>query len=86
MIAYFFVSWPQSRRTFTLDGVLFLFILCVVANILYCAAYVVEIFAQVSGFRALWIRCRWLLLAVGILFAGVITRFFALGFFASSHT
>jgi hypothetical protein len=82
---YFIASWPGSRRTFTFDGILFLFLLVVVANILYCAAYVADIFAQFSGFRALWLRSRWILLTLGIIFAGIITRFFALGFFSAYH-
>ncbi len=85
VIGYFFASWPASRATFTFDGILFLFVLAVVANLCYCAAYVADIFAQFSGFRVLWLRWRWLLLTLGITFAAVITRFFALGFFTSFH-
>jgi hypothetical protein len=33
----------------------------------------------------LWLRWRWLLLVLGLTFAGIITRFFALGFFSSYH-
>ena len=58
------------------------FVLAVLANLCYCAAYIADVFAQFSGFRLAWIRWRWLLLTVGILFAGIITRFFALGFFS----
>ena len=85
VIGYFFVSWPASRTTFTFDGILFLFVLAVVANLCYCAAYVADIFAQFSGFLVPWLRWRWLLLTLGITFAAIITRFFALGFFTSFH-
>jgi hypothetical protein len=81
VIVYFLLGWPTSLRTFTIDGILFLFLLAVASNILYCAAYVVDVFAQFSGFRDVWVRFRWILLTVGIVFAGIITRFFALGFF-----
>ena len=83
VIGYFCGSLPQSRAALSFDGLLFVFILAVLANLCYCAAYVADIFAQFSGFRALWLRWRWLLLALGITFAGIITRFFALGFFSS---
>lgn len=83
VIGYFFASWPASRSTFTFNGILFLFVLTVLANICYCAAHVADIFAQFSGFRERWLRLRWMLLVLGIVFAGIITRFFALGFFTS---
>jgi len=82
---YFFASWPASRASVTFNGILFLFVLAVLANICYCAAHVADIFAQFSGFRELWLRLRWMLLVLGIVFAGIITRFFALGFFTSYH-
>ena len=85
VIGYFCHSLPESRTALSLNGCLFVFILAVLANLCHCAAYVVDIFAQFSGFRVLWLRWRWLLLALGITFAGIITRFFALGFFSSFH-
>src|SRR5947199_3922288 len=84
VIGYFIAAFPASRQTVTVDGILFLVLLTVAANILYCAAYIVDVFTQFSGFRAVWIRCRWILLVVGIIFAGIITRFFVLGFFGNS--
>jgi hypothetical protein len=85
VIGYFFAGLPGSRSTLTLNGLLVLFFLAVMANACYCGAYIADIFAQSSGFRALWLRWRWLLLALGIAFAAVITRFFALGFFAPRY-
>ena len=82
VIGYFFASWPASQRVFTFDSILFLFILAVLANGCYCAAYIPDLFAQFTGFRLLWLRWRGLLLAVGIMFAAIITRFFCIAFFA----
>ena len=82
VLAYFAAALPKSVSTISLNGILFLFVLTVLANLCYCAAYFVDLFAQFSGFRALWLRTRWFLLALGIAFAAVITRFFALGFFS----
>lgn len=59
--------------------------LAVIANVAYCAAYVVDIFAQASGFRELWQRYRKVLFVIGTLFAAIITRFIALGMFAANH-
>lgn len=82
VIGHFLASWPASWRTFTFDGILFLFILAVLANICYSAAYIPDLFAQYTGFRPLWLRWRVLLLAVGIIFAAILTRFFCLAIFA----
>jgi hypothetical protein len=83
VLIYFFASWPQSRSAVTFDGLLFVFILAVLANVAYCAAYLGDVFIQFSGFQEAWQRRRWILFAVGTIFAAIITRFFSLGFFAS---
>ena len=82
VVGHFLASWPASRQTITFDGILFLFILAVLANICYTAAYIPDLFAQSTGFRPLWLRWRVLLLAVGIIFAAIMTRFFCLAIFA----
>lgn len=85
VLAYFIVFLPVSKELITLNFVLFLFLLVVLANVAYCAAYVVDIFAQVSGFRELWQKYRWALLVIGVIFAGIITRFWALALFNPGH-
>ena len=81
VITYFAIGLPSSKQLLNLNFVLFLFLLAVLANVCYCAAYLVDIFAQTSGFRELWQRYRWLLFVVGTVFAGIITRFWSLAFF-----
>jgi len=81
VVIYFTVSYPLSRAVISVDFILGLFLLAVVANVAYCAAYVVDIFAQASGFRDQWQRYRWILFAIGTIFAGIITRFVAMGMF-----
>lgn len=81
---YFVVGLPASRRLLTLNLGLSLFVLAVLANVAYCAAYAVDIFAQFTTFRSIWPRLRWLVLIVGTIFAATITRFFAMGIFASA--
>ncbi len=85
VLAYFYAGLPASRVLLNTDGVLDLAVLAILANVCYCAAYVVDVFAQFSGFRAPWLRWRWLLLLLGIAFAGILTRSFALGFLAAPH-
>ena len=81
VLACFVAGLPQSRERLTLDLAQGLFILAVLANIAYCAAYPVDIFAQLSSVRAQWLRVRWLLFLIGVLFAGIITRLMSEGMF-----
>jgi len=84
VIAYFAIGYPGSKSVITLDFALGLFILAVIANIAYCAAYLADVFVQASGFRQIWQRSRWILFVLGTTFAAVITRFVAMGMFNPS--
>jgi len=78
---YFYLGLPHSRQMAGINGILLLFLLAVLANVAYCAAYVVDLFAQLSGFREEWRRYRWILFAIGLAFASVLTRFWSMGLF-----
>lgn len=80
-IGYYVAYLPESRAAVTLERVLVLFMLAVMANLCYCTIYVVDIFAQLSDFRLLWRRLRWFPLTTGIVFAAILTRFVVIGFF-----
>ena len=58
-----------------------LFLLAVLANVAYCAAYPVDVLAQLSDFRDRWLRARRGLLVVGLLFAAVPAHFISRGLF-----
>ena len=81
VLGYFLAGWPETKSLLTLDGIFWLFFLAVLANVCYCAAYVVDLFVQLSPLRASWMRVRWLLFLVGLAFAAIITRFFAIAAF-----
>ena len=85
VIIYFGRAYPFSKTTITVDFCLGLFLLAVVANVAYCAAYIVDIFAQASGFREVWQRYRKMLFVIGTLFAAIITRFIAMGMFPGNR-
>jgi hypothetical protein len=85
VIIYFAIAYPSSKSILTVDFCLGLFLLAVIANVAYCAAYILDIFAQASGFRDTWRRYRKLLFVIGTLFAAIITRFIAMGMFPSNH-
>jgi hypothetical protein len=82
--AIFVVNLPGSRANLTLDTMLILIVLAVLANVAYCAAYLVDILAQLSSFRSQWLRFRWVLLLIGLIFASILASFFARGFFSST--
>lgn len=82
--ATYWANLPASRANVNADLLQVLFVLAVLANIAYCAAYVVDVVAQISAFRGIWLRVRWTLLVVGVLFAGVLAHFFSGGLFAHS--
>jgi hypothetical protein len=81
VLIYFGLSYPGSRSTISVDFVLLLFLLAVLANVAYCAAYPVDIFVSASGYREQWKRYRWVVFLIGVLFAATITRFIAIGMF-----
>lgn len=83
VVLYFCLALPGSKRSLNFDMALLLFVLAVLANAAYCAAYIIDVFAQASGYRDLWQKYRVLLFAVGTLFASILTRWFSLGFFSS---
>jgi hypothetical protein len=85
VVIYFAIGYPLSKSELTIDFCLGLFLLAVVANVAYCAAYIVDIFAQASGFRGVWQRYRKILFVIGTVFAAIITRFIAMGMFPGNH-
>jgi hypothetical protein len=85
VIVYFGIGYPGSKAVLSIDFCLGLFLLAVLANIAYCAAYMVDIFAQASGFRDVWRRYRIVLFVTGTLFAVIITRFIVMGMFPGNR-
>jgi hypothetical protein len=82
VVAYFVVYRSHAIATFSVDSLLMLFLLAVLANVAYCAVYVVDLVWQVSGFRDGWRRRRWILLLVGVLFAAILARYWTIAMFA----
>jgi|SRR5277367_229034 len=74
-IAWFAQAWPNFREEFTLQGIIPLAVLALIANILYCAAYFIDIPMQLTPFSAMWKRRRWILWLAGMLLAFVMTNY-----------
>lgn len=60
-----------EARTPVEIGMTLLF-LAVIANLLYCVAYPIDLLVQASDFRGVWRTIRWGLLAFGTLVAAVL--------------
>jgi hypothetical protein len=58
VIVYFWIGYPGSKAELSVNSILFIFLLAVLANVAYCAAYLVDVFAQASGFRETWRKNR----------------------------
>jgi hypothetical protein len=72
VLGWIALTWPHFRSAFIWPSLLALFVLAVLANVCYCAAYLVDIPLQYSAFQTSWRRRRWALWLIGVAFAGVI--------------
>ena len=77
VVACALVNATGASKFLDINNLLFLFVLAVLANVAYCAAYVVDLFLQFSHFRDQRWRWRLVIAAVGFTFAGILTYFFA---------
>jgi hypothetical protein len=84
VLIYFGINYPATKSLVSIDSVLDLFLLVVLANVAYCAAYLVDLFVSASSYRDQWQNRRWIIFVIGLLFAAIITRFLRLGY--SNHT
>ena len=81
VVVHVLINMPAAWAAVTFDAMCGLFMLAVIANVLYCAAYVVDLFVRISGLRDQWKVGRMILLIVGTLFASVIAHFVVSGHF-----
>lgn len=68
-------TWPHFRPALAPTPLLQLLVLATIANLLYCAAYAVDLPVQLSSYRDAWRRRRWLLWIAGTLFAAALTYY-----------
>jgi|HubBroStandDraft_6_1064221.scaffolds.fasta_scaffold189461_1 hypothetical protein len=68
-------TWPHFRPAFTLVSLPPLTVLALLANVCYCAAYLVDIPMQQSTLSTAWKRYRWILWLVGTLFALLLANY-----------
>lgn len=52
VVVWVWATWPHFRAALSFQHLLALFVLAVLANVCYCAGYVVDITIQYSAFQA----------------------------------
>jgi hypothetical protein len=75
VIVWVVATWPHFRPAFTLPSLLLVAILAFLANLCYCAAYLVDLLIQNSSLGTGRRRQRWALLVVGTLIAVVLANY-----------
>jgi hypothetical protein len=68
VIALAIAFWARIENRLSFELLLGLVVLAVLANVCYCAAYLVDLPMQLSSHVGAWRRWRWLLWVFGILF------------------
>jgi hypothetical protein len=74
-VGWFVVAWPHFLPALTWSSLPPLVVLALLANVCYCAAYLVDISLQHSSFRAVWRRRRWALWLMGTFFAIILASY-----------
>jgi hypothetical protein len=69
--------WPASRNALDVPTGVAFFALATAANLLYCAAYPIDVFVQMSAYREAWRQRRGVLFVLGLALAGLLTYFWA---------
>lgn len=73
VIACFVFFYPNSLPLLTLKGITEIMGMCVIANILFCAAYPIDVVIQYSHFRSKWTWYRLGVFSFGLVFASLLT-------------
>ena len=69
----------SGRASDFFAGILVLLAFAVPANLLYCAAYPVDLALQFTPWRGSWTRCRWLLFLCGTVLASAMAIWVMVG-------
>jgi hypothetical protein len=75
VVIWLVATWPHFRVALTLSSLLLLTVLALLANVCYCAAYLVDIPMQGSSPSSVWRRRRWGLWLTGTLIAIVLANY-----------
>jgi hypothetical protein len=69
VVAWFVLTWPHFRPAMNWFAFLRFCLLGVIANVCYCAAYLLDLPMSISEIGEAWARRRWILWSLGTVFA-----------------
>ncbi len=72
VVGFWIVSIFTGTSPSFVNTVFALFFLAIIANLLYCSAYIADVFVQLSAYQTLWRNYRWILLAFGTFLAALL--------------
>ena len=75
VVAWLVATWPHFRPALNLQSLLLLIILGLIANVCYCAAYLVDLPLQSSAMSTMWKRWRGGLWLLGTLLAILLANY-----------
>ena len=75
VLAWLLGTWPHFRPALTLSSLPPMAVLALLANVCYCAAYILDMAMQHSSLSAVWRPRRWILWLVGMLIAIVLENY-----------
>ena len=75
VVAWVVGTWPHFQPMFEPHSVLLLAVLALLANVCYCAAYLVDIPMQRTATGGMWRRRRWALWMGGMLLAILLANY-----------
>ena len=75
VIGWIVGTWPHFRSSLTVENLLRMCVLGLIANVLYCAAYFVDLPMQATGMGAIWKRMRAGLWVLGTVLAVILTNY-----------
>ena len=75
VIVWIVATWPHFHPALVRSSLPPLAALALIANVCYCAAYLVDIPMQLSPLRSVWRRRRWALWLAGMLIAILLANY-----------
>ena len=75
VVTWIVATWPHFRPALTPSSLLLLAVLAFLANVCYCAAYLVDLPTQHTSLSNIWKRRRWILWLLGTLLAIVAANY-----------
>ena len=75
VVIWLVATWPHFRSALVLSSLRYVAVYALIVNVLYCAAYVGDVFLQVSAAGPVLSRRRWTLWGLGTVLALIVENY-----------